>query len=188
MSRAARLLLLVVVLLATATAAARTRNVTDPDAPRALPVEGSVQVQWTDPSQFSDLKFSGNRWRAAQGNWVEELAEHLRTSAGKRLPEGERLDVTITDIHRAGRYEPWHGMHLQDVRFLRDHYPPSMSLEFHRYAADGTLIAEGTREMRDAGFLTGGGSPTARENLYYEKRMIDGWLRDELRVAPVAKR
>lgn len=189
MSRAARLLLLIIVLLATATAGARTRNVTDPDAPRSLPEQGPVQVQWTDPSAFSDLKFSGNRWRAAQGNWVEQLAEHLRESAGKRLPEGERLEVKITDLHRAGRYEPWHGLQFQDVRFLRDHYPPSMSLEFRHYAADGRLLAEGTREMRDTGFLTtGGGSPTARDNLYYEKRMIDDWVRDELRKSEIAGR
>src|SRR5690606_10225293 len=126
MSRSARLLLLVVVLLATATATARSRNVTDPEAPRSLPAEGPVQVQWTDPSDFSDLKFSGNRWRAAQGSWVEDLAQHMRDSAEKRLPAGERLEVTITDLHRAGRYEPWRGLQMQDVRFVRDHYPPSM--------------------------------------------------------------
>lgn len=191
MSRASRLLLLVVVLLATAASAAsaRTRNVTDPDAPRSLPEAGRVQVQWTDPAEFSDLKYSGNRWRAAQGSWVEQLAEHVRESAEKRLPEGEKMEVTITDIHRAGRYEPWHGLNMQDVRFLRDHYPPSMSLEFRLYGADGQLLAEGVRELRDSGYLTtGGANPMARDNLYYEKRMIDSWVRDELRRVEVAGR
>ena len=186
MSRSARLLLLVVVLLATATVTARSRNVTDPEAPRSLPAEGPVQVQWTDPSDFSDLKFSGNRWRAAQGSWVEDLAQHMRDSAEKRLPAGERLEVTITDLHRAGRYEPWRGLQMQDVRFVRDHYPPSMALDFRHYGADGQLIAEGSRELRDMGFLMGGGNAANRDNLYYEKRMIDGWLRDELRRPEVA--
>lgn len=189
MSRYARLLLLVAVLLATATVTAKPRNVTDPDAPRSLPAEGPVQVQWTDPSGFTDLKFSGNRWRAAQGSWVEQLAEHMRKSAEKRLPEGERLEVTITDLNRAGRYEPWRGMHLQDVRFVRDHYPPSMALQFKHYDANGELLAEGSREVRDTGFLTmGGGNPGSRDNLYFEKRMIDGWVRDELRRSDVASR
>ncbi|MGY1408183.1 MULTISPECIES: DUF3016 domain-containing protein [unclassified Luteimonas] len=186
MSRFARLLLLVVVLLATATVTAKSRNVTDPEAPRSLPAEGPVQVQWTDPSNFTDLKFSGNRWRAAQGSWVEQLAEHMRDSAEKRLPEGERLEVTITDLNRAGRYEPWRGMNMQDVRFVRDHYPPSMALQFKHYGADGQLIAEGSREMRDTGFLMGGGNAASHDNLYYEKRMIDGWVRDELRRSEVA--
>ena len=186
MRPATRLLLLLVVALASATLAAKPRTVTAEDAPRSLPDEGPVSVQWADPSEFTDLKFSGNRWRAAQGNWVFQLAEHLRDSAAARLPEGHRLQVTITDLDRAGRYEPWRGMHLQDVRIVRDHYPPSMALEFRHYGADGTLIAEGSREVRDTGFLMGGGSPGSRDNLYYEKRMIDDWVRDELRRPEVA--
>jgi hypothetical protein len=186
MTRTARLLLVLVVLFATATAGARTRNVTDPDAPRSLPAEGAVTVQWTDPSEFTDLKFSGNRWRASQGDWVQQLAEHLRESAGKRLPEGERLEVTITDIGRAGRYEPWGGSQLQDVRILRDHYPPSMKLDFRHFAADGSLLAEGSRELRDTGYLMGGRNASGNDNLYYEKRMVDDWVRDEVRRTPVA--
>jgi hypothetical protein len=93
--------------------------------------------------------------------------------------------VTITDLHRAGRYEPWRGMHMQDVRIVRDHYPPSMKLEVRHLGANGEVLAEGTRELRDAGFLTTGSHPV-RDNLYYEKRMIDRWARDELGPPVVA--
>ncbi len=185
MRLATRLLLLLVVALASATLAAKPRTVTAPDAPRSLPDEGPVSVQWTDPSEFTDLKYSGNRWRAAQGDWVFQLAEHLRDSAAKRLPEGHRLEVTITDLDRAGRYEPWRGIQMQDVRIVRDHYPPSMKLEFRHLDADGQLVAEGSREVRDSGFLMGGHHPN-RDNLYYEKRMIDRWARDELGAPNVA--
>lgn len=185
MTRAARLLLILVVVFAAAAADARVRNVTDPEAPRSLPDEGPVSVQWSDPSDFTDLRHSGNRWRAAQGNWVFQLAEHLRDSAADRLPEGHRLDVTITDFNRAGRYEPWRGVQMQDVRILRDHYPPSMKLEFRHVDADGQVLAEGSREVRDTGYLMGGNN-LSHDNLYYEKRMIDGWIRNELHAAPVA--
>jgi len=190
MSRPARLLLLVLVLLTTvATAHARARNVTDPDAPRALPAEGPVQVQWTDPAEFTDLKYSGNRWRAAQGDWVEQLAQYLRKAAEKRLPEGDTLEVTITDIGRAGRYEPWRGIQMQDVRFIRDYYPPTMALQFKLYGPDGQVLAEGARKLRDTGFMMSGGpNQVSGDNLYYEKRMIDDWLRDELRKAGVASK
>jgi len=180
-----RLLLLVAAVLASAALVPQPRSVTAEDAPRSLPDEGPVSVRWSDPAEFTDLKFSGNRWRAAQGNWVFQLAEHLRDSAEKRLPEGHRLEVTITDFDRAGRYEPWRGIQMQDVRIVRDHYPPSMVLEFRHYDANGELVAEGSRDVRDTGFLTGGQHPN-RDNLYYEKRMIDRWVRDELARAPVA--
>ena len=74
-------LLFAAALLASSLASARVRNVTDPEAPRSLPDEGPVAVQWTDPAQFTDLKFSGNRWEAERGNWVFQLAEHLRDAA-----------------------------------------------------------------------------------------------------------
>lgn len=186
MTRAARLLLILAVLFAAAQVDARVRNVTDPDAPRSLPDAGPVSVQWTDPSDFTDLKFSGNRWKAAQGNWVYQLAEHLRDSAERRLPEGERLEVTIQDLNRAGRYEPWRGVQMQDVRFVRDIYPPSMTVGFRHYGADGRLLAEGTREVRDTGFLMRGSPIGPADNLFHEKRMIDRWVRDELQRSAVA--
>ncbi|MCA0393479.1 MAG: DUF3016 domain-containing protein [Proteobacteria bacterium] len=181
-------LLLAAALLATSAVSAKVRNVTDPDAPRSLPADGPVAVQWADPAGFTDLKFSGNRWQAAQGNWVFQLAEHLRDSASKRLPEGDRLDVTITDIGRAGRYEPWHGPQMQDVRIMRDIYPPSMTLEFRLYGADGQLLADGTRELRDMGYLMGNTLTGPSDNLRFEKRMIDDWVRTEFRERALAAR
>lgn len=186
MRLATRLLLLVVIALASAALAAQPRTVTAEGAPRSLPDEGPVSVHWTDPAEFTDLKFSGNRWRAAQGNWVYQLAEHLRDAAAARLPEGHRLEVTITDLDRAGRYEPWRGIRMQDVRIVRDHYPPSMKLEFRHFDAEGRLLAEGTRDVRDMAFMIGSHHPN-RDNLYYEKRMIDRWVRDELGTPNLAR-
>lgn len=189
MARTKRFLSFVALLLVVATASAKVRNVTDPDAPRSLPAEGPVAVQWTDPAQFTDLKFSGNRWEAARGNWVAQLAEHVRDAAAKRLPEGDRLEVTITDIGRAGRYEPWHGVRMQDVRIMRDIYPPSMKLEFRQYGADGRVVAEGTRELRDMGYLMSAASLAGtHDTLRFEKRMIDDWARTEFRTPAVAGR
>jgi len=158
---------------------ARVRNVTDPDAPRSLPIDGRVEVRWTDPAQFSDIRHSGNRWQASRGNWVMQLAEHLRESAGKRLPAGTQLEVEITDVRRAGMYEPWHGIRLQDVRILRDHYPPRMDLRFRLLGANGTVLAQGERELVDGAFLMRSTSLGDSDPLRYEKAMIDRWLRDE---------
>jgi hypothetical protein len=127
--------------------AAKSRNVTDPDAPRSLPAEGPVSVDWTDPAQFSDIRYSGNRWEAKRGNWVEQLAQYLQKSAAKKLPPGEQLQVTITDIKRAGQYEPWRGPNLQDTRFVRDIYPPRISLTFKRTDAQGNVIDQGERKL-----------------------------------------
>lgn len=165
---------------AVAPASARIRNVTDPNAPRSLPDEGPVSVRWEDPATFSDIKYSGNRWEATRGNWVQDLAEHLRESAQKKLPPGERLDVDITDIRRAGMYEGWHGPDLQYTRIIRDVYPPRMTLQIRRTGADGRVIAEGERKLWDPAFLMNANPALNSDALRYEKNMIDGWVRREL--------
>ena len=163
--------------------AAKPRMVTDPDAPRSLPVDGAVQVDWTDPAQFSEIRQSGNRWEAQRGDWVVQLAKYLQSSAAKRLPAGEQLQVTLTDINRAGDYEPWRGPNLQEARIVRDIYPPRISLTFKRTDAQGNVIAEGDRKLVDSAFLTGSSLFGASDALRYEKSLLDDWLRKELKPA-----
>lgn len=160
-------------------------TVTDASRPRSLPPGGPVSVDWTDPSKFSDLAYSNNRWEAQQGDWVTTLAEHLQEEATGRLPAGQTMSVTITDIQRAGRYEPWAGINYSHVRVMRDVYPPRMTLQVRITGADGQVVAEGERKLADMSYLHNA-APTDTDNLRYEKRMIDDWLRRELQAAPRA--
>lgn len=157
---------------------AQVRDVTDPDAPRSVPESGAVTVDWTDPAEFSDIKRSGNRREASRGNWVQQLARHLQQSANRQLPDGERLEVTITDIDRAGHYEPSFGA-SPDIRVLRDIYPPAVTLEFRRYDSSGSLIGEGERRLSDLNYLSRSPTRLRNDSLHYEKRLIDDWVRRE---------
>ncbi len=174
--------------LGSGNADAKPRNVTDPQAPRALAVDGPVQVQWNDPAQFTELRQSRNRWEAQRGDWVETLAEHLRKQADKQLPEGQKLEVTITDIKRAGDYEPWHGPNFNDVRFMRDIYPPRIALQFTLTDANGQVIEQGERKLSDTGYLFNNAMPNNTDPLRYEKRLLDDWVRRELRPERTASR
>ncbi|MCD9085759.1 DUF3016 domain-containing protein [Stenotrophomonas sp. SY1] len=168
-------------LLAIGNVDAKPRTIVDPEAPRALAVEGPVQVQWSDPAQFTELRSSRNRWDAERGDWVVTLAEHLREQADKKLPEGQKLDVTITDIKRAGDYEPWHGPNFNDVRFMRNIYPPRISLQFTLTDSNGQVIDQGERKLVDNGYLFNSSLPSNTDPLRYEKRLLDDWLRRELK-------
>lgn len=172
-------LVLLLVLVTAAGAATRVRNVTDPGAPRSLPEQGTVSVRWENPAQFSEIRNSHNPSQARRGNWVQQLAVYLRERAQKRLAAGQRLQVDITDIQRAGNYEPWRGFAFNDTRFIRDVYPPRITLTFVLAGADGQVIAEGERELTDPGFLTGSNSVDASDPLRFEKRLIDRWLASE---------
>jgi len=170
-------------LLGAFAADARVRTVTDPTAPRALPAEGPVSVKWTDPAQFTEIRYSGNRFEAQQGNWVQSLAEYFRTSAGKQLPAGDRLDITITDIKRAGEYEPSHGPRGHDVRIVKDLYPPRISFSYVWTGANGQVIDQGEKKLIDTAFLTSTLPFNDTDPLRYEKNMIDDWSRRQFRDA-----
>lgn len=160
---------------------ARTTNVTDPELPRSLPDEGPVAVQWTDPAKFTEIRYSRNRWEASRGDWVRDLAEYLRKRAAGQLPQGSRLEVTITDIDRAGSYEPWRGMRADSIRFMRDIYPPRIDLTFTLTGADGRVLAQGTRELADLSYLMGSTRVGDTDPLRYDKQLIDDWVRREFK-------
>jgi len=181
MKAPALLLTALVALTAALPGQARQKDVTDPEIPRSLPAEGgAVSVSWTDPAQFSEIKFGGNRWESKRGTWVTDLAKYLRDEAGQRLARGQTLDLTITDIDRAGQYEPIVRPGMDDIRIVKDIYPPRMTLNFVVKGPDGQVVAEGERKLVDHGFLMG---PHLNNNdtLRYEKRMIDDWLRREFK-------
>lgn len=169
-------------LLAAGSAAARSSDVTDPDLPRSLPEQGPVSVQWTDPAQFSDIRLSGNRREARRGNWVRDIAEYLRKRATARLPQGDRLEVTITNIDRAGDYEPWRGMQRDSIRYMRDVYPPRIDLDFKLVGADGSIRAQGSRKLADISYLMRSTRIGDTDSLRYEKQLIDDWLREEFKA------
>ncbi|MGE8216504.1 hypothetical protein D3C87_805400 [compost metagenome] len=173
-------------LLVIGTAAAAPRTVTDPKAPRALSAEGPVQVQWTDPAQFTEIRSSTNRFEAERGDWVQQLAKYVRTAAGKQLQPGQQLEVTITDIKRAGDYEPWHGPRSNDIRVLRDVYPPRITLTYTLKDAQGQVLGEGERKLTDNGYLHNIGMQSDTDPLRYEKRLLDDWVRRDLRAPATA--
>jgi hypothetical protein len=162
-------------------ASAETRNVTDPQAPRSVEGDGPVQVRWADPATFTELRYSRNRWEAQRGDWVRQLADYLQERAGKRLAPGQRLDVELTDIKRAGDYEPWHGVQWNDVRVMRDIYPPRISLTFTLRGADGQVLDQGERKLIDSSYLFNSSIGMSNDPLRYEKRLLDDWVRREFR-------
>ena len=166
--------------LALAAVPALARNVTDPDYPRSLDSTGPVAVSWSEPAGFTEIRYSRNRYEAARGDWVRSLARHLADRAARVMAPGERLEVEITDIQRAGQYEPVAGR-LDQVRMVRDIYPPRIELRYTRYDASGAPVDSGERELTDIGFLAHSAHALhSQDPLRHEKRLLDQWIRHDL--------
>lgn len=149
----------------------------------AVPRDSSdsrVQVDWTAPEAFADVRDNPGPsvGRQRPEEWLPLLARHLRIRAGALLPPGDHLAVTFTDIKRAGSYEPWRGPQWNDVRVVKDIYPPRIDLRFSLTDASGKVLGQGERTLTDPGYLTRG-TIDDDDPLRYEKRMLDDWLRRE---------
>lgn len=141
---------------------------------------GAVAVHWGDPAQFTEVRLSNNRFEALRGNWADVLAQHLADKASPHVPAGQSLTVELEDIDLAGDFEPWAGPRLQDVRMIRDIYPPRLQLAFAVKDSQGKIISQGQRRLGNTGYLHDlPATRSASDSLLHEKRLIDRWVRDE---------
>jgi len=145
------------------------------------PLPARVQVTWAPTATLSEVKDNQmqNGWLRPE-DWMRTLGDYLRTRADRLLPAGQQLQVTVDDIKLAGSFEPWHGPNLQDVRFMKDLYPPRLDLHYKLIASDGTTIRESGSKLLDMNYLQRA-VPFANDPLRYDKRLIDDWLNREFR-------
>ena len=133
-------------------------------------VAATAHVEFADPGKFSD---AGRRYVPQErDDTLVMLRRHFVERAASSLPRDQNLDVIVTDVDLAGDF-PRHGPN--DVRVVKDIYPPAMELSFRLTGADGAVVKEGTRKLRDNGFLTGP-ARYLNDPLRYEKALIDDWI------------
>ena len=143
---------------------------------RAATPPDNVNVRYKDPQHFTEAKRSFGVHLIDADAYLKPLKTYIAQRASRILAPGQRLDIEVTDVVRAGQYEPWRGPDFNDVRIIKDIYPPRIDLNFTLYGADGKVLREGSRKLRDAAFLSRG-SPVDQDSLRYEKSLIDLWLR-----------
>jgi Protein of unknown function (DUF3016) len=139
-----------------------------------------VQVEFVKPDKFTD---AGRAFDVAERERnLEGLKRHLVAQGARRLAPGETLSVAVTDVDLAGSYEA-RQRYTNEVRIVRDAYPPRIELDFRVARADGSVVKEGHRSLRDSSFMMGS-NRYAGDALRYEKVLLDDWLERELTRSP----
>lgn len=149
-------------------------------AANAEMADSSVQVTFFEPENFTDTKDSYLGTNTGSSAVLAELKKHLINRAANYLTAGQRLEITVTDVDLAGDFEPWRGTHFQDVRIVKELYPPRVSLQFRLVNADGTVASEGKRELLNLGYLLSSRLST-HDPLRHDKEMLSDWLRQEFK-------
>ena len=145
---------------------------TDKTAPRA-------EVIFSNPENFTDAADSQRGSDIGREGNLTELRDHVLKRANSYVPEGQKLEITVTDVDLAGEIEPWRSPQAQDVRIIKDIYSPRIALSYKLTdAATGAVIKEATSQLRDLTFTMNLYANRTDRRLY-EKALLDDWLRKE---------
>lgn len=136
----------------------------------------TVEVQFVHPEKFTDA--GGTRQWVDSDTTLGGLNEHLVRQAAARLPADQKLYVDITDVNLAGWYDRRQTF-AHEVRIVKPDHPPRINLAFRLVGADGAVIKQGERNLRDPDFLNGGSLGYENDSLRFEKAMLDRWLTRE---------
>jgi Protein of unknown function (DUF3016) len=129
----------------------------------ATPPPDNVSVHYKDPKNFTEARLSAGINQLNADDYLKPLKEYIAQRASRILTAGQHLDIEITDVDRAGDFEPWHG--------------PRIDLNFTLTDADGKVLNKGQRKLRDIAFMTDSSPALDSDSLRYEKGLIDRWLR-----------
>ncbi|HXB01566.1 MAG TPA: DUF3016 domain-containing protein [Opitutaceae bacterium] len=138
-----------------------------------------VDVVYVNPEKFTDLRDSYADTGRFRDEYLGDLKEHIEKKANKYIPEGQHLALRITDVKMAGDFEPQRGPRFEDVRIIRDIYPPRINLEFKLTDASGKVLKEGVRKISDINFLATINPYFPDDTLRYEKKLLDDWFYNE---------
>jgi hypothetical protein len=141
----------------------------------AAAAAATARVEYEKPESFTDA--GRPRPGAGRGESLGPIRDYFIREIARRLPADQSLDIWITDVDLAGAFEPTQH-YYNEVRIVKDRYPPRIELRFRLIRADGSSMKEGTRTLRDPAFMIHG-TGDSQDALRYEKAMIDRWLEDE---------
>ncbi|CUA85359.1 MULTISPECIES: DUF3016 domain-containing protein [Pseudidiomarina] len=140
-----------------------------------------VTVKWDDVKSFTDIKAVNARQDRFEESVMKALTEHVEKLA-EQLPASNSLAVTFNDVDIAGRIEPTFGaLASTHQRILDDLSYPELIISFEYLNDQGETISSGEMiELKNLAPMTTRRSTmaTGRDNLYYEKQLLDRWFSD----------
>ena len=158
----------------------------DAEEPRDIQA-GTVSVTTANPSTFTPAPGEVAESKAARAAWVEALCEHIADKIAASLPDGERVEVRISDIRRvaampgAGRTSSSSSSSSSEPGG-QDVVPPRIVLSFKRLSPKGKVLQTASRTLQDSSLQLKGRRYTG-DKLRYEKALVDDWVSKDF-VAP----
>ena len=139
----------------------------------AAPSYATVEVTYVNPERFTDA--ANQRWEM-QGT-LDALAQHMRRVGERYIAPNETLKIEVLDLDLAG-WARFGGRAPNEVRTVRGAADfPAMKLRY-TLQSPGGQARSGEADLSDMDYQNHGlVTKGASEPYYYEKRMIEDWMR-----------
>lgn len=146
----------------------------------ATKANARAEVTYVHPEKFSDVKDSYLPTEKGQKAILDDLANYIVQRASYYIPAGQKLLVTVTDVDLAGDFEPVASPAGQDIRIVKDIYPPRIDLSYKIVDASGRVVRQGKHDLRDLSFNMK--IDIRRDDpRMHEKSLIDDWMRSDFK-------
>ena len=143
--------------------------------PTALPAaaEGSVEVTWKDPDDYLDIQPADDSAARFRARLFRQLEQHLDNLA-RGLPEGDRLQVTFTNVDLAGyvRTGP-----QGSVRVIGDSRPARLEFDYRLLDGQGKTLREGSERLWGTTTSVPRAGLKKGEAFVVEKGLLTRWFR-----------
>ena len=166
------------VLSVTATAIVTANDQTTQPSPAAAPAVARVDIQWQDPQSFSDVRAANQSRARYREQTFAQIEQHLDKLVST-LPQGQTLQLTVTDLNLAGRVWPSSLVGLAsagDVRIIKGTDFPAMRFSYTLRDDNSDIVKAGEEHLRDLSFQNRVNRHSRGDALRYEKRMLDDWF------------
>lgn len=151
-------------------------------------VHGAVDVTFIRPESFSDINNRGAFGQPRPSEVLDLFSRQLVKLGQACIAPEQTLEIQITDVRLAGR-PGWQAGWFQapDVRILREVDWPSVTLQWRRTGADGSLLGAGSESIADMDYLHHAYRVSDdSSSLPYERAMLSRWF--EQRFCPTPAR
>lgn len=145
--------------------------------------KAEVEITWENPKEYTDVKPTNqSRTRFREGVF-KKLDEHF-VELAERLPDGQKLAITVTNLDLAGQVWPAAFVGLgsgggSDVRLVKTIDIPRMSFSYILTDSAGVVLKKDDVKIKDMAFQNSARSRFSNDSLRYEKNMIEEWFEDE---------
>ncbi|HEY1792739.1 MAG TPA: DUF3016 domain-containing protein [Opitutaceae bacterium] len=164
-------------LFATALALLATGPVAPAAARAAEPPR--TTVTFDHPEKFTDVKDMYNPTDRGEKAILGQINDYVVHLGDRLLPPSYHLAITFTDIDLAGEFEPWHGAQWDNIRVVKDIYPPRFKFTWAVTGPAGQAVRQGSENITDLDFQLAAVIDN-QDQLRYEKAFLGTWMRTHL--------